>query len=329
VESASNIRRRGFTLVELLVVIGIIAVLIAMLLPALNRVRSQAQLLQCSSNLRQLGMAAIMFKDEHKQHLPTGSTHTWAKLNDSSHTYFSYHGAPGGGSFVMDWASSLLPYLNVKLTGNQETFMDIPPDKAKVFRCPSDPWVDVPQAQGVDAGPGYKVYNNVATPDAYYPISYGINLDITCTTDANGAGRFDDSGNYISVTGGPQVPKPGGGGTVGAPLDSKWRNIHRSSETLLFADCGARPQLVTQPKTILDKTDMLFFTTNFSGKYTLGDIAPLDYLGGRIPINGGGGFKQADRHRGGRINVCFCDGHVNSFGLGNLKEVYVSPYSPR
>src|SRR6478672_7387908 len=60
----------AFTLVELLVVIGIIAVLIGILLPALSRARAAARTVACSSNLHQLVMATQMFANEHGGSLP-------------------------------------------------------------------------------------------------------------------------------------------------------------------------------------------------------------------------------------------------------------------
>src|SRR5690349_21658835 len=62
--------RNGFTLVEVLVVIGIIALLIAMILPALNKAREQARATMCINNLRQLALGMSMYAESSKGCLP-------------------------------------------------------------------------------------------------------------------------------------------------------------------------------------------------------------------------------------------------------------------
>jgi prepilin-type N-terminal cleavage/methylation domain-containing protein/prepilin-type processing-associated H-X9-DG protein len=81
-------RRVGFTLVELLVVIGIIAVLVSILLPALNRARAQAATIACASNLKQVGIAIMMYRNANQDWSPPLGRYysgSWAANGTADH----------------------------------------------------------------------------------------------------------------------------------------------------------------------------------------------------------------------------------------------------
>ena len=100
----------AFTLVELLVVIGIIAVLVGILMPALSRARAQAVSVQCSSNLRQIGMACIQYAQENKGNFPPGSM---LKGSATLEKFMDYGGT--NSINVSGVRDSIAKYLNVKV----------------------------------------------------------------------------------------------------------------------------------------------------------------------------------------------------------------------
>jgi prepilin-type N-terminal cleavage/methylation domain-containing protein len=147
-----RIRRPAFTLVELLVVIAIIGVLVALLFPAVQAARAAAQRAQCQSQLRQLGLAALLFEDAHG-HFPHG-TYNYV---DSTHTtpppYGTHDGVSAGrGPHRQDrrcWMHDLLPFIEEQAqydrfvahmeTGRSALAFRQMDHVLAVAMCPSDP----------------------------------------------------------------------------------------------------------------------------------------------------------------------------------------------
>ena len=138
IQTRSNVRsrmtnnRRGFTLVELLVVIGIIAILVGLLLPALNKARRQAMLAQCQSNMRQIALGMLQYTNDNQNHIMIGWIDSGKKFGATLYPdgwgwagELMYQGYVRSENYYVNPNSTVTPTQTQISTGT-------------VFRCPED-----------------------------------------------------------------------------------------------------------------------------------------------------------------------------------------------
>ncbi|HXS68747.1 MAG TPA: prepilin-type N-terminal cleavage/methylation domain-containing protein [Candidatus Polarisedimenticolia bacterium] len=127
--SRYNFHKAGFTLIELLVVIAIIAILAAMLLPALGQSKIKAQRITCMNKLRQWGLAQTMYSGDNSDFIPRESAHQSSSLNNWNEAHF-----PTSGDV---WYNALPSLIQEK--GATDYFHDRADfyDAKSLFHCPT------------------------------------------------------------------------------------------------------------------------------------------------------------------------------------------------
>jgi prepilin-type N-terminal cleavage/methylation domain-containing protein/prepilin-type processing-associated H-X9-DG protein len=321
-----SVRRLGFTLVELLVVIGIIALLISVLLPALQQARKQAMTVKCLSNLRQLGNALLLYSSENNGYWPVAEH--WSNATTPTVT-------PPGGSPTRS---------SVATTGPRYTFWAHFLLKHLVSKERYEGWVLNSQASG-------DINNTVGSSGPTPGVSAYTDTAIYCPTflqdffpPISGAGTFDVPGTLGRQTGygmqheptmSPSFPPVGeGDGVFSQRTDAsgykEWAYIRgtypgKYYRATVWGKNGANRIVITDSKSYLlsvsaypgfevAQTPMFFNAGHAAFDRFRHGVRGSDQgtSSSAIPWNGSGKMKY---------NALYCDGHAAT--LLDSKSGYV------
>jgi prepilin-type processing-associated H-X9-DG protein len=283
-------------LIELLVVISIIALLIAILLPALGAARDSAQNVECLSNVRQHSTAAAAYITDCKEQLPVaglvrplGATEAYNRLYDRAVSRGLTFPHSNGSRVPVPWTAGLSEYLGVSMRRNSQANMAadmVDENLTKYYSCPSDAVVDVPIIARIDS---------------------------PSTGEIDGISSYGHNASLLGFDGGVDR------------IMGDFSQVKSPSQVMLTGDAepwfGASGGLATFWNHANDRT--LFHAWNWSG----GAAWAGEQAGAPLVFCDNENGKNNERHRGPTMNVAFLDGHASTIRIGDeeaMQEVYLS-----
>ena len=306
-------RRRGFTLIELLVVIAIIAVLIALLLPAVQAAREAARRIQCTNNLKQLGLAMQNYHDVVGTFPPGARYTSWGTWYHYTLPYLEQ--AAVGNAFNFMGSTNTTPSLSYANPENATSATS----RLSVFQCPSDQ----PEAQLNSVTSGNYACNYGNTGTGLFQITASSPY---CCKSYNGVIYLGAPFSWIAIG---NAPVQSFARTYGiASITDGTSNTILLGEVIQGADNGALFDLrgfiqygsssgfatylapnSTQPD-LLNQAVYCAYPFGINPPCKFRTAAPPAYPGDTTPAINGDTYASRSRHPGG-VNVVFCDGSVH------------------